>query len=461
MQNRPNILLLLTDDQRHDTIGALGHPDLHTPHLDSLVADGVTCTHAHVMGGNVGAICMPSRAMLHTGRHLFGLQSNGGQIPQEHALLGELLREAGYRTWGTGKWHNGTASYARSFSEGAEIFFGGMADHWNVPACHFDPSGRYAHFAPECVDYWQGVRSRVNRCDHVSPGRHSTDLFADACCDFLATTRDQTTPFFASVAFMAPHDPRVMPKPYLESIDPDQLTLPPNLLGEHPFDNGDLQVRDEHLAPYPRDEAVVRSHLRDYYAMIHHLDTAIGRIFAALEEAGQKENTMIVLAGDNGLAVGQHGLMGKQSLYDHSSRVPLLIAGPGLPSDIRRSGLCYLHDVMPTLLELAGLPIPPAVQSRSLLPMLMEGSVIREKLHTAYRGCMRGVRDAETKLIRYVVDGKRREQLFHLPSDPWELHNLIDDPAWQDRRRSLAAALKEWQTQLDDSLPENAAFWEH
>lgn len=121
-RGKPNILFFFTDDQRFDTIHALGNPLVHTPVMDRLVARGVSFTHAHIPGGTSAAICMPSRAMLHTGRTLFHLDGAGADIPPEHALMGEYLRSHGYRTWGTGKWHNGVSSYARSFSDGAEIF---------------------------------------------------------------------------------------------------------------------------------------------------------------------------------------------------------------------------------------------------------------------------------------------------------------------------------------------------
>jgi len=136
---KPNILLLFTDDQRFDTISALGSP-VQTPNLDRLVARGTTFTHAHIPGGTSGAVCMPSRAMLHTGRHLFHLDRCGQRIPDDHTLLGEHFQAQGYTCFGTGKWHNSRPAYARSFNTGAEIFFGGMADHWNVPAYDYDPS---------------------------------------------------------------------------------------------------------------------------------------------------------------------------------------------------------------------------------------------------------------------------------------------------------------------------------
>ena len=134
MPTQPNILFFFTDDQRFDTIHALGNEQIVTPNLDRLVENGTAFTNAYIMGGSCPAVCMPSRAMLMTGRTLYHLHEQGQGIPEEHVLLGETLQKAGYVTFGTGKWHNGPAAYARSFTDGAEIFFGGMNDHWNVPA---------------------------------------------------------------------------------------------------------------------------------------------------------------------------------------------------------------------------------------------------------------------------------------------------------------------------------------
>ncbi|HRJ45448.1 MAG TPA: sulfatase-like hydrolase/transferase [Caldilineaceae bacterium] len=140
--SRPNILIFFTDDQRFDTIRALGNDAIHTPNMDRLVARGTTFCKGYIPGGSSGAVCMPSRAMLMTGRYLYRLEGEGQGIPAEHLMLPEYLRGQGYTTFGTGKWHNGPAAFARCFSDGGEIFFGGMDDHWNVPACHFDPTGR-------------------------------------------------------------------------------------------------------------------------------------------------------------------------------------------------------------------------------------------------------------------------------------------------------------------------------
>ncbi len=129
MQKKPNVVFFFTDDQRFNTIGILNNKQIKTPNLDKLIKNGTTFTQAHIPGGTVGAVCMPSRAMLHTSKNPFHLHTNGLDIPDDHTLLGEVFQKEGYRTFGTGKWHNGTESYARSFTNGAEIFFGGMHDH--------------------------------------------------------------------------------------------------------------------------------------------------------------------------------------------------------------------------------------------------------------------------------------------------------------------------------------------
>ena len=149
------------------------------------------------------------------------------------------------------------------------------------------------------------------------------------------------------VSLMAPHDPRTMPKEFLEMYDPEEIKLPENFLTEHPIDTGALRVRDELLAAFPREPNEIKRHIAEYYAMISHLDHAFGRLLTALQEQGKLDNTIIVFAGDNGLALGQHGLMGKQNLYDHSVRVPLIFAGPGIPEGEQRNSPVYLLDIFP------------------------------------------------------------------------------------------------------------------
>ncbi|MFC1453905.1 sulfatase-like hydrolase/transferase [Verrucomicrobiota bacterium] len=457
MKDKPNILLFFTDDQRFDTIGALENDQIHTPNLDALVARGTTFTHAHIPGGTSGAVCMPSRAMLHTGRTLFHIDRVGQEIPPAHTTLGECLRSADYATFGTGKWHNARSSYARSFSCGDEIFFGGMGDHWNVPAYRFDPTGKYAAKCPYVAHPTRSNTTELRDCDHVEAGKHSTDLFVDTSIRFL-NEREKSDPFFMYVSLMAPHDPRTMPQEFLKMYDPAKIELPENFAPGHAIDTGALKVRDELLAAFPRDPDEIKRHIAEYYAMISHLDHAFGRLVAALQKKGELDNTIIVFAGDNGLAVGQHGLMGKQNLYDHSVRVPLVFAGPGIPKGQNRDTLVYLLDIFPTLCDLTDIETPASVEGRSLLSCLNDPDIeVRKTLYLAYGNSIRGVTDGRHKLIEYACGAT---QLFDLSRDPSEMDNIADghesSAILPQIRRTLLSLSEEWE---DENHPTGRKFW--
>lgn len=281
-----NILFFLTDGQRFDTIHALGNREISTPNLDRLVQCGTTFTHACIMGGTCPAVCMPSRAMLMTGRTLFRLQGYGRSIPEEQVTLPEALRRQNYQTHHVGKWHQDRASFNRSFADADRIFgftrdwykeYGG---HWNVAVHDFDPSGNYPHetgyiLAPD-------KETRLPLKAGVG-GVHSSEMFADAAVAFLrrrARTEQGAgrPPFFLYVAFVAPHDPRQSPNEFEERYGAEDLALPPNFMPRHPFDNGELLIRDERLEAWPRRPHAVRRHIADYYAMISHADAQIGRV---------------------------------------------------------------------------------------------------------------------------------------------------------------------------------------
>ncbi|MDP7279345.1 MAG: sulfatase-like hydrolase/transferase [Candidatus Poribacteria bacterium] len=456
---KPNIIFLFTDDQRFDTIGGLNNPAIKTPNLDRLVAEGTTFTNAYIMGGSSGAVCMPSRGMLHTGRSLYHIQGRGESVDPNHAMLGETLQQAGYTSFGTGKWHNGPSAFARSFNAGAEIFFGGMDDHWNVPTCDYDPTGEYRP-TPKIDNPHVDNTVTWRRCDHIATGKHSTDLFVDATINFIEQQPTED-PFLAYVSFMAPHDPRSMPEEFLQLYDPDQIDLPINFMPQHPFDNGWMTGRDEKLAGFPRTKSEVRRHIAEYYAITSHLDAAVGRLRDALNTQGILEETIIVFAGDNGLAVGQHGLMGKQNLYDHSVHVPLIFSGPSIPKGEQRDALVYLIDIFPTLCDLTQTPIPETVEGNSLQPVLDDSeNNVRTYLHFAFLEAQRGIRDSQYKLIEYAVGGSHTQtQLFDLIHDPKETQNLVDDLAYAEIRQRLRDQLKQWQTIYGDTREHGQAFW--
>jgi len=458
MKKRPNILFLLTDDQRFDTIRALGNPQISTPNMDRLVARGISFSQATITGGSMSAVCMPSRAMIHTGRQLNHLENHGASIPSEHVLMGEQFRKQGYHTHGTGKWHNGTEAFNRSFCSGGDIFIGGMDDHWNVPLCQYHPDGHYPE-RPVCVNPWSSRQTRQQAVDYIQPGVHSTDIFAEQAVRFLNEYR-KDSPFFLYVSFMAPHDPRTMPSEFLDPYLEDPPDLPANFMPQHPFDNGELKIRDELLECWPRTEQAVQRHLAEYYAMISHADAAIGRIFDALEKNGEMENTLIVLTGDNGLAVGQHGLMGKQNMYDHSLRVPLILAGPGIASNQRSEALVQLSDLFPTLCSLAGLPAPESVETDSFAEATQGGVFEREYTHHAYGAVQRAVRTAQWKLVQHAAPADPVTQLFDLQNDPAELNNLSGHPEAAEMEQTLEFQLNVWREKLDDLQTANGrSFW--
>lgn len=443
-----NVLFILTDDQRYDTIGALGNPEILTPHMDWLVQNGTAFTQAHIPGGTTGAVCMPSRAMLVTGRSLFRIEKEGQNIPPEHVTMAEVFRAGGYETFAAGKWHNGIDSFQRGFESGANLFFGGMWDHWCVPTCVYDPTGEYDNVVDVTVNFTTSNATRSIHADHFNHGIHSSELLSDTAMEFL-DHREKERPFFLYLSYLAPHDPRVMPRRFKEMYDPENISLPPNYRSEHPFPIGIEAIRDERLASYPRNEEEVRQHLAEYYGMISHLDHEIGRVLDKLKEAGELDNTVIVFTGDNGLAVGCHGLMGKQSNYEHSVRVPLIMAGNGIPKGKTISNYVYLFDVFPSLCTMLGLPIPDSVDGMDFTEMFQNDSFrIRESLYFAYADLIRSVKDERYKYIQYRFQGET-VQLFDLQRDPYEQEDLSKKEEYrqliQDMKLSMAEFCEVWE----------------
>ncbi|MCD7935950.1 MAG: sulfatase-like hydrolase/transferase [Tannerellaceae bacterium] len=456
-QNQPpNILWIVADDMRASTIECLGEEEVKTPVLNQLAGESTLFTNAHIMGGTSGAVSMPSRAMLMTGKYLHALERQGAVLPPSHTTVGEVLREAGYQTFHTGKWHNDFAAFNRTFDSGEAIFFGGMADHWNVPLFHYHADGQYKSSRRVIREPGRNNHTEVLSGEYAYSGKHSVDIFTDTAIDFLNNRQEGDKPFFLSLCYMSPHDPRSMPDEFLEMYDPASVTLPANYVTEHPFDNGELKIRDEVLAAIPRQEAEVKKHIADYYAMISHLDARIGHVIQALKDNGLYENTIVVFLADNGLAVGQHGLMGKQNLYRHSVNVPLMIKRAGQTVPVVTDKMCYLIDLYPTMCVLAGISVPQSVDGVSLLPVLERDEVVRPYLYLGYRHLHRAVTDGEWKLIDYRVNGAQTSQLFHLKNDPMETNNLYDE-------KKQVKVIKRLRSQMDKlrvETKDQSEFWE-
>ena len=431
---RPNVLFILADDQRADALGCAGNTYIRTPNIDSLAYAGIRFRNSYVMGGHHGAISAPSRAMLLSGKFLFNVYDKLEGV----STMPLYFSSNGYITFGTGKWHNEKSAFEASFQKGQDVFLGGMSDHFNVPCRSLRPDGKLSE--PENKGF-------------------STDIFSGAAIDFINdyAKGDRSSPFFCYIAFTAPHDPYSPRGDYIGMYPDQSLPLPGNYMPLHPFQFDDLTIRDENLMPWPRPPELVRSVLSDYYALISHLDSKIGDIIRILKKNNLYDNTIIVYAADNGLAIGSHGLLGKQNLYEHSTKVPLIIKGPGVPSDTISDALVYLFDLFPTLSELCGLPVPPGIDGESLVQVFNGNSVgLRTSLFTAYRHTVRAVRTDDWKFIRYPE--RDYYQLFYLKDDPLELSNLAYSDLYKPRLEEMNELMKEWQIMANDTVPLSVSY---
>lgn len=442
---KPNLLFLIADDQAYETIGALGHTDIETPNLDRLVNSGTTFTHAYNMGGWHGAICVASRTMLNTGRFVWRARELEPRLNEEAAagrFWPQLLAAAGYQTFLSGKWHV-SVDATKVFQHARHIRPGMPKD---VPLGYQRPvDGQpdpWSPSDPKFGGFWEG-------------GKHWSEVVADDAGDFLKQAAESEKPFFMYLAFNAPHDPRQSPPEFVEKYPLDRIKLPENFLPEYPHMEGmgaGRDLRDEKLAPWPRTEHAVKVHRREYYALITHLDAQIGRILDALRASGHADNTVIIFTADHGLAVGHHGLLGKQNMYEHSLRAPLIVTGPGVPAGKRIDARVYIQDVLPTTLELAGVAVPAHVEFKSLLPLIRgERTAQYDAVYAAYMpDKQRAVIVGDYKLIYYpAIDVYR---LFNLKTDPRERHDLIGDPDSGSTIASLKTALAKLERELGGPL---------
>jgi arylsulfatase A-like enzyme len=469
---RPNILFIIADDQSPFDLKAYA-PDsrLTTPVLDSLAARGIVLDAAYHMGSFSGAVCTPSRHMVMTGRSVWHLpigpergsqtRSSAGidfdrRCPAdiEDHVLAAVFNAAGYDTMRTCKQGN---SY-----EGANERFTVRHD-------------------------------ATKRAGTASGG---SAWHAEQVLDFLAAREaagDQD-PFLIYYGFSHPHDTRDGPPELLARygatnhtdasrpppLNDKQPPLPATWLPRHPFDNTDMDVRDEQAVSgvwRRRDEATIRNELGREFACCENIDIQIGRVLDKLQAMGELDDTWIIYTADHGIAIGRHGLQGKQNLYEHTWRVPLIVAGPGVKAGSRAPGNVYLADVLATLCDIAGIAAPATSEGTSFLPVLTGDTlVIREALYGVYCGGakpgIRCVRQDHWKLIKYESPaGGLVTQLFDLRANPEEFlsehhdpavrsvsraapdphqKNLADDPAHAETRRRMEVLLLAEMRRHDD-----------
>ena len=471
---KPNIVFLYADDFAYWAINALGNEIIQTPNLDKLVSQGVSFSNAFNMGGWNGAICIASRSMLISGRSIWkaneiNRQWGEGNTAAHSQTWGRLMSNAGYNTFATGKWHI-QADPEQVFEETVNINPGGMPpDHLTGTPGLYDrvreayangenfynllPPG-YNRPLSETDDSWTASDPAHN--GYWTDGTHWSEVQRGDAINFIDAASRSEDPFFLYLAFNAPHDSRQSPKEFLDLYPIEDIPLPENWLPEYPYldEMGDLRVmRDEMLGPVPRTPYAIRTHIREYYAIISHLDAQIGMILQALEEKELMDNTYIFFTGDNGLSVGQHGLLGKQNMFDHSIHVPLLAAGPDLPSGTEVSSDIYLQDIMATSLSLAGIEKPDFVDFNSFLNLangVASELPLPNGVYGAYMDTQRMIRKDGFKLILYPRN--RELLLFDLNADPLEMNDLSDNPQYAAKVRNLFGDLLSLQAQMEDPL---------
>ncbi|WP_443938413.1 sulfatase-like hydrolase/transferase [Pedobacter sp. MW01-1-1] len=442
---RPNILFILVDDQAPSDLKVYNPSSiLDAPNIAKLAEEGMVFDGAYQMGSWTGAVCTASRSMIMTGRSLWKFPNpanpnatNAALVPNhlEENSMAAVFNRAGYATMRTCKANNSYAKANALFTVNLE----------SVSRAGNDQNGSAWH-SEQVLNYLN-----------------------------IRESKKEEKPFLIYFGFSHPHDPRNGKEHLLEkygavnftdrsghpSVNAKQPALPPNYLSAHPFP---IQpgLRDEEMVSgvwKHRDEGTVRNEMGRELACSENIDIQIGRVLQKLKEMGELENTYIVYTSDHGIAIGKHGLMGKQNLYEHSFRVPFIVKGPGIKPGSRVQGNIYLMDVLPTFCDLAGIKIPETVDATSFAPILFgKAKTSREVLYGAYSGGtkpgIRTVKKGDWKLIKYdVLDGSvRKMQLFNIKENPNEYlpehhrknkmeTNLANNPAYSSKLREMEELL--------------------
>jgi arylsulfatase A-like enzyme len=444
-QEPPNILFVFADDQCYNTIRELGNKEVFTPTLDELARQGTVFSTAYNMGGWHGAICVASRTMFSTGRflwHAHALENKLDTLAAAGKLWSKEMERLGYDTYMTGKWHVNipppeifkTVGSVRGGMPGA------VPEMYDRPLDEND--WEWTPWDTAYGGFWEG-------------GTHWSEVVANETMEFLDQAAQSESPFFMYVAFNAPHDPRQSPKEYVDLYPLENISVPDNFLPEYPYKDAigcSATLRDEKLGPFPRTEYAVKVHRQEYFAIISHMDAQIGRILDHLEKTGQAENTYIFFSADHGLSVGQHGLMGKQNMYDHSLRPPMIVVGPRVPKGQRKDMAVYLQDIMATSIDYAGGKVPDWVEFNSLKPFLEGEDSLSNypAVYGAYMDLQRMIRQDDYKLIVYPKAGVIK--LFDLINDPQEIHDLSKSAHNRERIISMFGKLEDLQEEMGDTL---------
>ncbi|HUX59324.1 MAG TPA: sulfatase-like hydrolase/transferase [Bacteroidales bacterium] len=452
-QKPPNFLFVLVDDQSPFDLKIYDPKStLVTPNIDKLAREGMVFESARHMGAMVGAVSTPSRHMIMTGRYLWHIPSQGEDFQNpncpdnlEQQTIGVVFNRAGYKTMRTCKIGNSYAAANKQFT----------VVHDATKRGGTEESGSAWH-AQQVLNYLNERESK----------HENEPFFIYFGFSHPHDTRDGTPELLAKYGAVNQTDSSSLPP-----ANPKQPPLQDNYLSAHPFFHGHPKLRDEERVSgvwKKRDEQTIRNELGREYACVENIDIQLGKVLKKLEEMGELENTYIIYTADHGIAIGRHGLMGKQNLYEHTWRVPFIVKGPGIRAGKRVEGNIYLLDILPTVCDLSGIKIPGTVDGISFKPVLTgEKNTVRDVMYGVYCGGtkpgMRCVKKGDWKLIKYdVMNGAIREtQLFNLAKNPNEYlqehhksgkmeTNLAGNPKYSDKLKEMETLLLEQMKYYDD-----------
>lgn len=420
---RPNILLILSDDHNYRALGVSGNEAIRTPNLDRLAAEGVYFNRCF----SPNPICMAARACIYTGQDSWtnGVTFNGKKVKWSSPFFPSVMAVNGYETYFAGKWHSDGKPWTRGFTTGGRCWAGGKFDHLELALTPFGGSAD----------------------DQKTADDYSTTVFTDDAVDYLKGEHER--PFCMVVAYTVGHDAFMAPPGYGRKYAANEIPLPPNYMSRPPFKQFNPKIRDETVIPFPRTEASIRRATAEYYAMFEHMDDQIGRMLAALKQQKLDGNTLVIFASVKGLSMGSHGIIGKQTMYEEGVRSSLIVRHPTLrPATKVNSSLVSTIDIFPTLCETAGIAIPESVEGQSLLGLYDGSRKGRERLFCSYDDARRDtvtrmIRTDRYKLIQHLVTKER--QLFDLEKDPYEMENLINEPEGKAVEPGLTRELMRWR----------------
>lgn len=410
--SQSNILFIESDDQSNQALGAYGNQAMVTPNIDKLASEGVSFTSAYNMGCWSPAVCIPSRTMLIYGKYLW----DSKRISKKNApkSLPKKLSEKGYYTYITGKWH------------------------------------AMGNKAQEIFDKTGSIQPGQLKTYNADAG-HITDITGIEAVNFIKNY-NKDKPFFAYVAFNAPHVPRQTTQNYYDLYPSDQIKLPPSFSDKMPL-NTNVKYQ---YAPNPLRKKTMQNRVQQNNAMVSHMDARIGDIINALKEKGIYDNTLIVFTSDHGINFGENGVAGKVCLYEPSVTAPLIIKAANIKANSKISERVYLQDIVPTLFDMLNLKNEDSTDFESLFPLITKTGKARNSIYLAMFDDQRGIISEDKKLIIYPKTGDL--ELYDLEKDPWETNNMISNQKTKSTILKLLNELKAWQEKTGDETDLSAIY---